>query len=96
MPDKRIEPKVSDNTSWFDGPYFGGRHFPAANLPLVYTPFTRISATLGENQGNACGDFEMDFYRCAARVGRERAKVECVKEIDDFLECKWGDKMVSE
>ncbi|XP_005097752.1 NADH dehydrogenase [ubiquinone] iron-sulfur protein 5 [Aplysia californica] len=61
-------------------------------LPIIYTPFTKLQAGWGTRQGSTCGEFEMDFVRCASRVGMNKAKFECLKEIEDFHECLWRSK----
>lgn len=56
--------------------------------PVIDTPFTRISEHWLTQQGGPCGDYELDYSRCAARVGGLRAATECRKFLDDFLECR--------
>ncbi|KAL5022032.1 hypothetical protein ScPMuIL_001187 [Solemya velum] len=58
------------------------------SLPALYTPLTKTSLHWMTNQHSRCADFEMDYYRCASRVGLSRAiEKDCVKEYEDFLEC---------
>ena len=65
-------------------------------LPLIRTPFTKWTASIfPDHQGKSCGDYEMDFYRCASRYGSARAEVECYREIADYMECTNATKMVN-
>lgn len=64
------------------------------SLPIAYTPLTKLTAPWDGKQGSVCGDFEMDFIRCATRVGSVRAPYDCRKELTDFSECMWKSKQV--
>ncbi|XP_076462366.1 NADH dehydrogenase [ubiquinone] iron-sulfur protein 5-like [Babylonia areolata] len=60
--------------------------------PAMYTPFTKAQASWFSNQGKRCGDLEMDYYRCASRVGLNRSHFDCYKEYNDYLECMFRTK----
>ena len=62
--------------------------------PAIYTPITKAQMGWFSNQGKPCGDLEMDFYRCASRVGQRRSMVDCEKEFADFQECMFRRKQV--
>ncbi|CAG5115826.1 unnamed protein product [Candidula unifasciata] len=60
-------------------------------LPIIYSPVTKYIASWGGMEQGRCGEFYMDFMRCASRVGGPRAmNVDCVKELADFNECATG------
>jgi len=56
--------------------------------PVIDTPFTRVTEHWLTQQGGVCQDYEMDYSRCAARVGGMRAVTECRKFLEDFMECR--------
>lgn len=72
--------------NWREKPNTG---FKPGALPVIETPFTRLTESWMTHQGSACRDYEMDYIRCQARVGRLRAETECRKFIEDFMECRW-------
>ena len=67
---------------------------PHDELPFIYTPLAKKFNYIYRDTSNACDDFEKDYFRCASRVGIDRAKVDCFREIGDFLECRYGKKQV--
>lgn len=62
--------------------------------PVIYTPITRAQLGWFTHQNKKCGEQEMDYYRCASRVGQVRAMVDCVQEYEDFNECVFHNKQV--
>ncbi|CAL1531120.1 unnamed protein product [Lymnaea stagnalis] len=64
------------------------------SLPIIYTPITKLQASIEGPQGGPCGHFHMDFFRCASRVGMARARYDCKKELADFHECFYKDKQL--
>ena len=43
-----------------------------------------------------CKDLELDLVRCAARVGQDMVETRCGKYLDDFIECVYRKKSVSD
>lgn len=64
------------------------------DLPVINTPFTRMCETWGTNQSGVCAAYELDFIRCAERVGARRMDNECRKLYYDFQECRFKQKSV--
>ncbi|XP_046332271.1 uncharacterized protein [Haliotis cracherodii] len=56
-------------------------------VPVFYTPLTKAQLGFFSHQKGPCANFEMDFFRCASRVGQTNSVTVCHKELDDFAEC---------
>ena len=69
--------------------------FSVATLPLIEGPLTRVCDHMMTNQSGQCRDRELDFFRCASRVGILKAETACAKLLDDFMECEHMDKQVA-
>lgn len=65
------------------------------DLPIIDTPLSRIGEQWATSQRTVCAAWEMDFMRCASSVGDKRARTECKRYLDDFLECRDQTKTVS-
>ena len=65
------------------------------DLPVFYTPLTKMTAHWASSAGGACQDVEKDWARCAGRVGYRRAEKECAEYFEDFIECSHKDKQVN-
>ena len=65
------------------------------NMPIFYTPATRLCVDLGTAQKSQCAARELDWIRCSARVGEIRRVEECKEYLDDFKECLFKTKAVS-
>ena len=63
-------------------------------LPIIETPYTRLTEHWFTWQGGPCADAELDFMMCSARVGAKLAETECKKYHDDFIECAYRIKTV--
>ena len=64
------------------------------DLPVIFTPFTRMTEHWGTHQKGPCAKRELDWAQCAASVGDARAQTECSKYLEDFLECTEKTKAV--
>ena len=56
-------------------------------LPLIDLPLMRYTVHYESKQRTNCADAEIDFVRCAERVGVLKAAVDCKKYQDDLSEC---------
>jgi len=59
------------------------------HLPVIRTPYTRLSEPWWHFQNGPCGDAELDFARCSARVGINNVEKVCKEYHDDFIECAY-------
>ena len=70
--------------------------FEIRDLPIIDTPFTRLCEPWFSTQKGGCADFEMDYVRCAARVGHKNVeKSICMKYMEDWMECAYKLRSVS-
>ncbi len=69
-------------------------YFKIAQLPIMEGPFTRISDHMWTYQSSLCRDWEMDYMRCAGRVGLQQSEKKCSKLLDDWEECLFRRKQV--
>jgi len=59
------------------------------HMPIIDSPFARVTEHWWTFQGGPCADAEMDLALCSERVGvRNTAKV-CKQYHDDFMECAY-------
>ena len=56
-------------------------------LPFIETPLTRTVDHNFTLQKGPCARYEMDFARCADRIGLERSLTDCKKYMQDMHEC---------
>ena len=71
------------------------KDFGFFDLPIIFTPLTKITDHWGTAQKGPCAAREIDWARCATRVGEMRARIECKPFLDDFMECAHHIKSVS-
>ncbi|XP_064606627.1 NADH dehydrogenase [ubiquinone] iron-sulfur protein 5-like [Liolophura sinensis] len=62
--------------------------------PVIHSPLTKVTDHWITHQWTACGEMEMDYYRCASRVGAARAVVDCKLEKEDYKECVTKKKQI--
>lgn len=74
-----------------------GEGMTVVDMPLLDTPWSRISEKYGGLQNSHCRDLEMDYLRCYGLLGVHMADRNpiCQKYMDDFMECSFGNKTVS-
>ena len=65
-------------------------------LPVFYSPLTNRTDHWVSFQGSHCADQEMDYVRCASRVGLRNVQRgrECLMEFEDLQECFTNRKTV--
>jgi hypothetical protein len=63
-------------------------------LPVFETPITRVVDHFATLQKGPCARHEMDFARCAARVGLEKSRTVCTAFLQDMHECVYRLKVV--
>jgi NADH dehydrogenase (ubiquinone) Fe-S protein 5 len=59
------------------------------HLPIIETPYSRITEHWFTWQASPCADAEMDFALCAGRVGAYNTASACKQYHDDFIECAY-------
>eukprot|EP00914_Ancora_sagittata_P018260 GHVO01036109.1.p1 GENE.GHVO01036109.1~~GHVO01036109.1.p1 ORF type:complete len:120 (+),score=12.81 GHVO01036109.1:101-460(+) len=62
------------------------------NFPVFDTPFSRLTEHWFSFQASSCRDMELDWARCASRVGVQRARTECKEYHEDLMECATRNK----
>lgn len=65
------------------------------DLPIIDLPFTRLTEHWFTHQYGPCKDFQMDYVRCAGRVGAKHETTKCKEYLDDWMECAFKVKTVS-
>jgi len=65
------------------------RHEVIGKMPIIETPYSRVSEHWWTFQGGPCADAEMDFALCSARVGVNNAASVCKQYHDDLMECAY-------
>ena len=64
------------------------------DLPIFDCTFTQATREWMNFQKGYCQAYELDFARCAARVGAVNAVTQCRKYMDDMQECAFHRKSV--
>ena len=64
-------------------------------IPVIYTPLTHLTGHWGNCQKSRCNYLELDYVRCASRVGEIRARYQCRKYLEDLHECIFRSTTVS-
>jgi len=62
------------------------------HMPIIETPYSRMSEHWFTWQSGYCADAEMDFAMCAGRVGQRNVERMCKQYHDDFMECAYRTK----
>ncbi|CAD5113358.1 unnamed protein product [Dimorphilus gyrociliatus] len=62
--------------------------------PFIYTPLTKIVEHWFTYQFGPCADLELDYYRCASRVGEKQVDTKCRKMFEDLRECVFRTKTI--
>jgi len=65
------------------------KHEILGHMPIIESPYSRISEHWWTFQGAYCADAEMDFALCSARVGIHNTAKVCKQYHDDFMECAY-------
>ena len=58
-------------------------------MPIIQTPYSRMTEHWFTWQNGPCADAEMDFALCAGRVGVHNVEKACKQYHDDFVECAY-------
>ncbi|KAK2156602.1 hypothetical protein LSH36_209g05057 [Paralvinella palmiformis] len=62
------------------------------DLPIFDCTFTQVTREWMNFQKGYCSAYELDFARCASRVGAVNAMRDCRKYMEDMQECAYHRK----
>jgi len=72
-----------------------GRQELLGHMPIIRTPYTRITEPWWHWQNGPCADAELEFAQCSARVGLDNVAKDCKQFHDDFMECAYRVKTMN-